>query len=112
MAALHSDECFPLAVVAELRRLDYDVLTAQDAGRAGKGLDDAAVLAFATSYGRAVLSHNRWDFIRLHLQRVPHAGMIVCTRDSDAAALAARIHAAIRVLPALDNQLIRITKPP
>ena len=31
MAALHSDECFPQAVVAELRRLGHDVLTAGDA---------------------------------------------------------------------------------
>jgi hypothetical protein len=112
VAVLHSDECFPLSVVAELRRLGHDVLTAQDAGRAGLGLGDPDVLAFATVLGRAVLTHNGWDYVRLHRRRVPHGGVIVCTRDANSVALATRIHAAVSVLSVLDNQLVRIAKSP
>ena len=112
MAVLHSDECFPFGVVTELRRLGHDVLTARDAGRAGLGLDDSDVLAFATARGRAVLTHNRCDYVRLHRRRVPHAGIVICTRDADSVALAARIHAAISALSSLDNQLVRVTKLP
>jgi Domain of unknown function (DUF5615) len=112
VAELHSDECFPLAVVDELRRLGHDVLTAQDAGRSGSGLGDDDVLTFATAHRRAVLTHNVWDFVRLHQQGVPHAGIISCTRDVDSSPLATRIHAAVSLLASLDNQLVRITKPP
>ena len=85
--------------------------TAADAGRAGQGIDDAAVLAYATAGGRAVLTHNHRHFRRLHRQGVPHAGIISCTRDDDSAALAARIDAAIAGLPSLANQFVRIVRP-
>ncbi len=44
---LYADENFPLPVVAELRRLGHDVLTAFEDGRANKGIADEAVLARA-----------------------------------------------------------------
>jgi hypothetical protein len=43
--------------------------------------------------------------------RPQHAGIIVCTKDDDAVALATRIHQAICNLPTLDNQLIRVNRP-
>lgn len=111
MAALHSDECFPFAVVEELRRRGHDVLTARDAGRAGQGIVGADVLAYATTCGRAVLTHNHRDYARLHWRGRAHAGIISCTRDADSAALAARIDAAIAGLPHLATQFVRVVRP-
>ncbi|MCI0461194.1 MAG: DUF5615 family PIN-like protein [Gemmataceae bacterium] len=89
----------------------HDVLTVAQAGRAGQGIDDPDVLAYAIFLGRAVLTFNRWDFIRLHLRVRPHAGIIVCTRDPDIQALAGRIHQAVVNYPRLDDQLLRINRP-
>lgn len=115
MALLYADENFALSVVTELRSLGHDVLTAQQAGQANQRIPDSQVLAFAASQGRTVLTFNRRHFVRLHQQTVsttPHAGIIACTEDDDAAALALRIHQAITPLSSLANQLIRIHKPP
>lgn len=110
MADSFVDECFPLAVVLELRQIGHDLLTAHEAGRAGRGLNDSDVLGFATSQDRAVLTHNRRHFVRLHLQGIAHAGIITCTRDEDSVALALRIHTAVSLMPTLHGQLIRIAK--
>lgn len=59
MARLFADENFPLPAVEALRRLGHDVLTAVEAGQAGQGIADDAVLALAHALGRAVLTHNR-----------------------------------------------------
>jgi hypothetical protein len=96
--------------VAELQALGHDVLTAQDAGQANQKIPDATVLAYATSLGRAVLSYNRRDYIRLHKVSQQHGGIIVSTQDSDAPALASRIDSALQQIPDLTGQLIRITK--
>ncbi len=58
MARLYADENFPLPAVEALRRLGHDVLTAAEAGQAGQGIADDAVLTFAHALGRAVLTHN------------------------------------------------------
>jgi hypothetical protein len=109
MARLYADEDFDYPVVEELRCIGHDVLTVQEAGR--RGDPDAAVLAFAISQQRAVLTHNRRHFISLHRQTAPHAGIVVCKRDNDAAALAQRIHHAIAACAILDNQLLRVNRP-
>jgi hypothetical protein len=41
-----------------------------------------------------------------------HGGIIACTWDADSVALAARIHHALGQRLMLDNQLLRIYKPP
>lgn len=73
MARLYADEQFPLPAVELLRTLGHDLLTVQAAGNAG--FSDPEVLAFAVSTVRAVLTQNRRDFIRLHLQQPDHAGI-------------------------------------
>jgi hypothetical protein len=112
MALLYADENFSYPVVVELRRLGHDVLTAQEAGQANQGIKDPAVLAFAITGSRAVLTFNRRHFIRLHRQAQPHHGILVCTRDDDIVALAARIDRVLTNYPSLDDQLLRINKPP
>lgn len=94
MALLYADEDFHYEVVEHLRRLGHDVLTVQEAGRAGGS--DAQVVADATQAGRAVLTYNRRHFRRLHRQQPNHAGIISCTRDDDDLdALATRVDQAI-----------------
>jgi predicted nuclease of predicted toxin-antitoxin system len=109
MANLYADENFKYAVVEHLRTLGHDVLTVQEAGE--QGSDDAQVLAYATAANRAVLTFNRRHFIRLHKLTPRHSGIVVCT-DDQAEALADRIHQALIACPVLDNQLIRIVRPP
>jgi hypothetical protein len=112
MASLYSDEDFSYPVVEELRRLGHDVLTAQEAGQSNLRVTDSAVLAFAIARDRAVLTFNRRHFINLH-RRVPsHRGIVVCTRDDDVLGLASRIHQGILNCQSLDNQLLRINRPP
>jgi predicted nuclease of predicted toxin-antitoxin system len=116
MALLYADENFDLPVVAHMRSMGHDVLTAHQAGQSNQQILDAQVLAFAAAQDLAVLTFDRWHFLRLH-QRIllgggSHNGIIVCTKDDDVAALALRIHQAIAALPSLANQLMNIRKPP
>jgi hypothetical protein len=111
MARLYANENFPLPSVEELRRLGHDVLTMMEAGQAGQAMPDEAVLAFAREEERALLTLNRKHFIRLHKTRSDHAGIIVCTFDTDFAGLAHRIHTAIASRAPLKGQLIRINRP-
>jgi hypothetical protein len=57
LALLYAGENVPLPAVAALRRLGQDIPTAADAGQAGQGIPDLAVLGFAHALGRAV----RWN---------------------------------------------------
>jgi len=110
VAKLYSNENFPLPVVRMLRDKGHDVLTTLDAGKAGAAIPDADVVRFATELGRAVLTLNRKDFIRLHLESANHAGMIVCTFDADFASQAEHIQRAIGANPNLHGQLIRVNR--
>src|SRR4051794_24745835 len=94
LASLYADENFRLPVVEALRRHGHDVLTCQEAGRAGSGIGDDVVLADALALGRTVLTQNRKHFIRLHNAGQPDCGIVFCTYDRDAEALARRIDAA------------------
>ena len=66
-----------------MRRLGHDVLTALYDGRANQAITDADLLARATELKRALITLNRQDFKRLHLQIPNHAGIIICTEDPD-----------------------------
>jgi hypothetical protein len=111
MARLYTDEDFDLAVVQELRRLGHDVLTVQEAGQANRDVPDVQVLVFAVSESRAVLTFNRRDFSRLHYASATHTGIVVCTRDADVLALAARIDQSLSAQSLLKDALIRIYRP-
>ena len=110
MASFYADENFHLEVVAALRRLGHDVMTALEAGRANQAIADETVLEHATTIGRAVLTHNRWDFVRLHGLRPRHAGIVVCTQDPDVEGQAAAIDAAVRTFQSLETVLLRIDR--
>lgn len=111
MANIYANENFPLQVVEALRQLGHDVLTVREAGQDNQRIDDARVLAFASAAGRALVTINRRDFIKLHREQPAHRGIIVCTEDPDIEGQAQRIHDAIKELPALDGLLIRVNRP-
>ena len=111
MLRLYANENFPLPVVLALRALGYDVLTSQDAGKAGQAIPDAAVLLFANTQGRALLTINRKHFLKLHRASVAHAGLILCTLDLDFTGQAARIATALAGLQTLNGQIIRVNRP-
>jgi predicted nuclease of predicted toxin-antitoxin system len=108
MARFYADEQFPIETTLALRSLGHDVLTVQEAGNANQRIPDPEVLAFATSHQRAVLTINRYDFIRLHKTSTRHAGIITCTENPNFERLAEKIHQAVAQLDSLDNQLIRV----
>jgi hypothetical protein len=111
VALLYSNENFPLPVVQALRDLGHDVATIQERGKASEAVPDPEVLGMAVSEGRAILTLNRKDFIRLHKQAPDHAGIVVCTVDPDFAAQAKRIHEAIEACSDLKKQLLRVNRP-
>lgn len=110
IARLYSNENFPLSVVLALRELGHDILTSRDAGKANVAIPDEDVLLFAIENGRAVITHNRQDFIRLHRMRPVHHGIIVCTENPDFPDLAAKIHSQLRAMELLEGQLVRINR--
>jgi predicted nuclease of predicted toxin-antitoxin system len=111
MARLYADEQFPRKVSELLRTMGHDVLTVQEAGNANLGIPDEEVLAFAVSDNRAVITLNRQDFIRLHRSNPDHAGIIVCTNDTDRSRMATRINEAIAAEEPLQGKLIRVVRP-
>jgi len=108
---LYADENFPLQAVEELRRLGHDVLTAFEDGKANQSITDTQLLDRATQLGRAVLTLNRLDFKRLHLQFPNHAGIIICTEDPDRLRQAQRIAESIINAGELSGQLLRVYRP-
>jgi hypothetical protein len=111
VARLYSNENFPRPVIEALRKAGHDVLTSHEAGNANRKVPDDQVLAFAIAGGRAVLTLNRRDFIRLHRSGTVHEGIIVCTADANYPAQAERIHQAIHAASHISGQLIRVNKP-
>jgi hypothetical protein len=111
MTHLYANENFPLPTVIELRRLGHDVLTVQETGKSGQAISDEAVLEYACSQGRVLLTLNRKHFIRLHKNKPEHNGIIVCTYDPDFIRLAQRIHSALETQDTHSGQLIRVNRP-
>ncbi len=111
MVKFFADENFPLAVVQELRQLGHDVVTIQEAGRAGQRTPDEEVLRHAVTEDRTILTLNRRHFIRLHQQNPVHSGIIACTVDADFVGQAGRIHEAVGATADLQGMLIRINRP-
>src|SRR3990172_8031214 len=111
MARLYANENFPLPVVDALREFGHDVITVSETGKAEQSWPDDAVLEYATQDDRALLTLNRKHFIRLHHQGVEHAGIVVCTVDTDFAGQAQRLEAAISAESSLSGKLIRVNRP-
>lgn len=111
MARIYADENFPLPAVEVLRQRGHEVLTTAESGKANQAIPDAEVLGFAAQEKRILLTLNRRHFINLHQNNPDHAGIVVCTFDSDFPDLATRIHEALRQSPELSGKLIRVNRP-
>jgi predicted nuclease of predicted toxin-antitoxin system len=109
MARLYLDENLSPDVLIVLRELGHDVTSVLELGNSGDS--DAQVLAFAISQTRAVVTINRWDFVRLHRATPDHAGIVVCSIDKDVRAFALRLHDAITFNEPLAGKLIRLNLP-
>lgn len=73
------DEHVSHAVAEGLRRRGIDVLTAVEAGL--RGASDIEYLRRSHIEGRIVVTQDR-DFLRLHRQGLPHAGIAYCDQGS------------------------------
>lgn len=69
----YMDEHVPTAVVKGLRRRGVDVLTVQERG--ALAASDEEHLALAIEDGRVLFTQDA-DFLRLHAQGIPHAGIV------------------------------------
>ena len=81
---LFLDEDVAVRLATLLRRLDCDVLTTRDAGRANQKLTDDDQLAFASSDGRAIFTHDVSDYSNIAKAWAEagraHSGIIVSER--------------------------------
>ena len=75
----HLDEHISTGLAAALRHRGIDVTTTADAGLVGAA--DRDHLAFGAATGRVVVTQDV-DFLRLHAEGVPHAGIAYCHSQS------------------------------
>jgi len=76
------DEHLHPGIARALRAAGIEVLTAQDAGRAGRNIPDPIQLAYATVHGYIFVSGD-WDFLAYSGTVRPHAGVIIIPRHVD-----------------------------
>lgn len=88
----------------------HDVLTIQETGQSNQAFTDEAVLKFAISRKRAVITLNRKHFIRLHRRSSQHSGIIVCSFNPDFNNLALQIHNIISNEINIDGKLLQINR--
>jgi len=75
MLTFHLDESVNPAITVGLRAHQIDVTTTLEAGLSGA--DDTAQLEYARDAGRVLVTHDD-DFLRLHADGRPHAGLLYC----------------------------------
>jgi hypothetical protein len=109
IAALYTDEDMSALVATLLRSRGLNVTTVPEQSTLGK--TDLEQLEFATSMSRCIITHNRVDFERLHLQYIEenrqHSGIIIVPQKN-AYEIAQRIGILVSALTAdeIVNQLL------
>jgi predicted nuclease of predicted toxin-antitoxin system len=109
IAALYTDEDMSALVATLLRSRGLDITTVPERSTLGK--TDLEQLEFATSMSRCILTHNRVDFERLHLQYIEenrqHFGIIIVPQKN-VYEIAQRIGILVNALTAdeIANQLL------
>lgn len=108
-AALYTDEDMSALVANLLKSRGLDVTTVPEQATLGK--TDREQLEIASSLGRCLLTHNRVDFERLHLQYLnenkEHSGIIIVPQKN-AYEVARRIGILVSALTVkeINNQLL------
>lgn len=110
MASFYTNENFPIRVAQHLREMGHDVLTSHEAGNANQRIPDVDVLEFAANSSRILLTLNRRDFIELHEKKPTHAGIVVCTQNTDLYEQAEQIDLAIQETGEIAGKLIRVNR--
>jgi predicted nuclease of predicted toxin-antitoxin system len=110
MASFYTNENFPVRIAQYLREMGHDVLTSYEAGKANQRIPDDEVLDFAAKAGRIVLTLNRRDFIVIHEKAPDHAGIIVCTQNSNSREQAAQIDSVVQEMEDLRGKLLRVNR--
>lgn len=79
--AVYADADVHGDLAAEIRARGYDAVSALELEKEQRGLDDEAQLEYASSQGRAILTHNQRHFEPLHRKWLSkghdHAGIIL-----------------------------------
>ncbi|MFN6273042.1 MAG: DUF5615 family PIN-like protein [Microcystis sp.] len=108
-ASLYMDEDVSALVATLLRSRGLDVTTVPEQSTLGK--TDSEQLEFAASLGRCLVTHNRVDFERLHLQFIEegreHCGIIVVPQKT-AYEVVQRVGVLVNTLivDSINNQLL------
>ncbi|CCH99488.1 MAG: DUF5615 family PIN-like protein [Microcystis sp.] len=108
-ASLYMDEDVSALVATLLRSRGLDVTTVPEQSTLGK--TDSEQLEFAASLGRCLVTHNRVDFERLHLQFIEegreHCGIIVVPQKT-AYEVVQRVGVLVNTLTvdSINNQLL------
>ena len=108
-ASLYRDEDMSALVATLLRSRGLDVTTVPEQSTLGK--TDSEQLEFAASLGRCLVTHNRVDFERLHLQFIEegreHCGIIVVPQKT-AYEVVQRVSVLVNTLTvdSINNQLL------
>lgn len=108
-ASLYMDEDMSALVATLLRSRGLDVTTVPEQLTLGK--TDSEQLEFAASLGRCLVTHNRVDFERLHLQFIEegreHCGIIVVPQKT-AYEVVQRVGVLVNTLTvdSINNQLL------
>lgn len=110
MASFYTNENFPIRIAQYLREMGHDVLTSYEAGKANQRIPDEEVLDFAAKAGRIVLTLNRRDFIAIHEKAPDHAGIIVCTQNSNSREQSEQIDSVVQEMGDLAGKLIRVNR--
>lgn len=108
-AALYTDEDMSALVATLLKSRGLDVTTVHEQATLGK--TDSEQLEIASSLSRCLVTHNRVDFEKLHLQYLnenkQHSGIIIVLQKS-AYEVARRIGVLVNALTVeeINNQLL------
>jgi UDP-N-acetyl-D-mannosaminuronate dehydrogenase len=109
---LFADVMFPMQIVHALRRLGYEVQTAQQyqgTSRPVELVSDEEILDAAVRYRAAVLTLDHTDFVRLHYQRIEsHRGIIICDHSMEFKKRAKEIDEQISANKPLIGKLIHV----
>ncbi|MDJ0591675.1 MAG: DUF5615 family PIN-like protein [Pleurocapsa sp. MO_226.B13] len=109
LALLYTDEDVSALVATLLKSRGLDITTVPEQKTLGK--TDKQQLEYATSLNRCLITHNRVDFERLHLQYIrenkQHSGIIIVPQKN-AYELTKRISILVRSLTVneIQNQLL------
>ena len=110
-ASIYTDEDVSKLVATLLRARGFDVTTTSEQGMLTQS--DSKQLAYAASIERCLLTHNRVDFERLHLEYMTagrsHSGIIVIPQKN-AYEIAQRVAILLNTLTAdeIANQLLYV----